>query len=175
MSLIQKRKHRVPISREATTGSIGRFRDEMEHLFDRFVEPWSERWDEMVGRTDLWHPSVDVSESDKEVVIRAELPGIDPKDVSVKLSGNILTISGSKKESVEEKREDYYLSERRFGSFERAIELPKSADLEHIQAEQRHGVLNVHVKKTAAAKAKVISVKTAAEEPSVPVTAGATR
>ncbi len=175
MSLIQRRKHRVPVAREGATGSITRFRDEMEQLFDRFVEPWSERWEEMVGRTGAWHPSVDVSESDKEVCIRTELPGIDPKDVVVKVSGNMLTISGSKKESVEEKREDYYLSERRFGSFERTIELPRSADLEHIEAEQRHGVLTVHVKKTAAAKPKAISVKTSAEKPSARVPARAAR
>jgi HSP20 family protein len=106
-------------------------------------------------------PAVDVAEKDKEYEVTAELPGMDEKNIEVKLSNGLLTIKGEKKEEKEEKQKDYYLSERRYGSFERTFQLPEGVDEEKISATFAKGVLKVVLPKTAAAQksAKKIAVK----------------
>lgn len=96
-------------------------------------------------------PSVDVAESDKEVTVTAELPGISEKDVDVTLSDDVLTIKGEKKAEREEKDKNYYMSERTYGSFERSFRLPESADPAKISADFQNGVLTVRVQKRAGA------------------------
>jgi HSP20 family protein len=108
-------------------------------------------------------PAVDVVESDNSFSISAELPGIDEKHVDVKVSGGVLTIAGEKQEEKEEKRKDYTLSERRYGSFERSFRLPEGVDTDKIDATFKNGVLRLKVpKKLGAAKSeKKIAVKVA--------------
>lgn len=109
-------------------------------------------------------PAIDLSENDKTITIRAEVPGMDPDDIDVNVSGNILTITGENREEKESHEENYYHVERRHGSFRRSIELPESADLDKIEAEQRNGVLTIHVAKQPTATSKQISVKGAKGE-----------
>ncbi len=100
-------------------------------------------------------PAVDVVDKGKAYEIAAELPGLDESDVEVKLSDGTLTIRGEKKEEKEEKKQDYYLSERRFGSFERAFRLPDSVDADKIEATFKKGVLTITLpKKPEAVKAE---------------------
>ncbi|ATQ68678.1 MULTISPECIES: Hsp20/alpha crystallin family protein [Methylosinus] len=110
-------------------------------------------------------PAVDLIEKDKEYQVTAELPGLDEKNVEVKLQNGSLVISGEKKEEREEKDKDkgYFLSERRFGSFRRAFRLPEDVDKEKIAATFAKGVLTVRLPKSATAQKpeKVISVKAA--------------
>jgi HSP20 family protein len=164
MNLIPKRKHNVPATRSsALTTPIADFRGEMDRLFDRFFRgPWAgaSSWLEESGwRAGEFMPTVDLAENDKQITIRAELPGLEPEDVDINVSGNILTIHGEKKESKEDKGDDYYHCERRFGSFTRSVELPATADVESVEAEQRSGVLTIRVKKVPSAKARSIKVK----------------
>ena len=164
MNLIPWRKTSIPVSRESALSTpVSELRSEMDHLFDRFfrgswLEPrgWTEALDWSARD---FMPSVDVAENDKEITIRAEVPGMDPDDIDVNVSGNVLTIHGEKRESSEDKGDDYYHCERRFGAFTRSVELPATANLDDIEAEQRNGVLTVCVKKQATAKAKKIGVK----------------
>jgi HSP20 family protein len=159
------RKRNLPLMREMTSpGSILELRREMDQLFDRFFrEPWTgmREWvpQENWARIGELTPTVDLSENDKSITVRAELPGLEPGDVDIQLSGNVLTISGEKKESCEQKGEDYFHCERRFGSFRRSFELPSSADLDKVNAEFKNGVLNITVAKTAEAKPRKVSVK----------------
>jgi len=106
-------------------------------------------------------PAVDVAETDKAYEISAELPGLDEKNVEVKIANGTLTIRGEKKEEKEEKRKDYFLSERRYGSFERRFQIPPGVDAAKIDAAFKNGVLTVTLPKTAEAKAteKTIAVK----------------
>lgn len=106
-------------------------------------------------------PAVDVAEKDKEYEVTAELPGMDEKNIEVKLSDGLLTIRGEKREEKEEKQKDYHLSERRYGSFERSFRLPEGVDEEKITASFAKGVLKVVLPKTQAAQksAKKIAVK----------------
>jgi HSP20 family protein len=108
-------------------------------------------------------PAVDLIEKDKEYQVTAELPGLDEKNVEVKLHNGSLVISGEKKEEREEKDKGYFLSERRFGSFRRAFRLPEDVDKEKIDATFAKGVLTVRLPKSATAQKpeKVISVKAA--------------
>lgn len=108
-------------------------------------------------------PAMDVVEKDDAYEITAELPGLDEKDVEVKLSNHTLTIRGEKSERKEDRQKDYYLSERRFGSFQRSFRLPEGVDDGRIDASFARGVLTVKLPKTAEAKEaeKTIAVKTA--------------
>jgi HSP20 family protein len=108
-------------------------------------------------------PAIDVVENDKHYQITAELPGIDEKDVEVKVSNGQLTITGKKDEENKESDKGYYLSERRYGAFLRCIQLPDGVDVDKIEANIKKGVLTVTVPKTAEAlKAeKKIAIKSA--------------
>lgn len=97
-------------------------------------------------------PAVDVCEREKEYEITAELPGMDASNVDVKLVNGVLTIKGEKKEEKEEKEKDYYLSERRFGSFQRSFQLPEGIDEDKIQANFEKGVLTIKLPKGAEAQ-----------------------
>ncbi|MGO4869445.1 MAG: Hsp20/alpha crystallin family protein [Roseiarcus sp.] len=98
------------------------------------------------------NPAVDVTEKDKEFEISAELPGLSEKDIEVKLSNGTLVIKGEKKEEKEEREKDYYLSERRFGSFVRSFAVPEGVDADKIEATFAKGVLTIKLPKTAEAQ-----------------------
>ena len=108
-------------------------------------------------------PAMDLVEKDDVYEITAELPGLSEKNVEIKLSNHTLTIKGEKSEEKEDKRKDYYLSERRYGSFQRSFQLPEGVDADKIDAHFAHGVLSVKLPKTAEAKKgeKTIAVKPA--------------
>jgi HSP20 family protein len=144
---------------EAGDGRELDVRREMARAFDRFLEdPYSGMRSMMGAGQGAFLPALDVTEDDKQVVVRAELPGVDPKNVDVTVSGNVLTLSGHKEESHEDKGRDYYRSERSFGSFRRRIDLPESVDPDRVSADYAEGVLSVRLEKKAGAAAKKIPV-----------------
>jgi HSP20 family protein len=106
-------------------------------------------------------PAIDIVEKDKAYEMTAELPGLDEKNIEVKLSNGDLMIKGEKKEDKEEKKKDYYLRERKFGFFERSFRLPEGVDPEKIEASFKKGVLTVTLPKRPEAQkpAKKIEVK----------------
>lgn len=105
-------------------------------------------------------PAFDIAEADDHFIVKADLPGIEPKSFDISLSGNLLTIRGEKKEEREEKNERYYTVERQFGSFSRTFMLPSDVEEDGIEASYKDGVLNVTIPKSARAKQKKIQVKT---------------
>jgi HSP20 family protein len=153
---------------EAAVPDVWRsFRSEMDRLFDRFGFPSLRRMFEMEP---AWRPRstfsfsappIDLSEEEKAYKITAELPGLDAKDVEVSVSDDRLVLKGEKRQEKEEKDKNYYFSERSYGSFERAFELPGSVDREKIAADFSKGVLTITLPKTAQAQkqAKKIEVK----------------
>jgi HSP20 family protein len=104
-------------------------------------------------------PAFDISEAEDQFIVKADLPGIDPKSLDISLSGNVLTISGEKKQEREEKTEHYYSVERQFGSFSRSFMLPGDVKEEGIEANYKDGVLTVTFPKTEHARQKKIEVK----------------
>jgi HSP20 family protein len=134
-------------------------RREMDRLFDSFFrEPfgWFERG---LARWSEAYPPVEVSEEDEHVVVRAEVPGIDPKELDLAVTARTLTISGEKKESQQRKGEGYVLSERHYGVFRREIALPVEVDAEQVTAECTQGVLTVRLKKAPQSVGRRIQVK----------------
>ena len=108
-------------------------------------------------------PSVDIAETDKAYEITAELPGMDEKNIEVKFADDVLTIKGEKKDEKEEKKKDYYLSERSYGSFQRSFQVPEGVDTDKIEATFKKGILTVALPKSTEAQkaAKKIDVKAA--------------
>lgn len=106
-------------------------------------------------------PTMDMSETDKEFEITAELPGLEEADVQLNVVDNILTIRGEKKNQREEKEKNYYLLERSYGSFSRSLELPNGVDLDSIKAVISKGVLKVTVPKPVPSQTRKIEIKAA--------------
>ena len=105
-------------------------------------------------------PSLDIEETDKDVVIRAELPGVEPKDVELFIRNNILTIRGEKCQESETREEGLYRAERRYGSFHREVPLPANVESGKVEATAHNGVLTVRLPKTEEATPRKIEVKT---------------
>ena len=130
-------------------------RQEMERVFDRFLEP---RWDEF-ETAGGWAPRLDFSETKDAYMVKAEIPGVEQKDLSVSLHNQMLTIKGEKHKEKEEKGEKYHKVERSWGEFTRTIALPGAADTEKVNATFKDGVLTITLPKTPAAKGTTIPVK----------------
>jgi HSP20 family protein len=108
------------------------------------------------------NPRMDVSETDKEIEITAELPGLEEKDVQLNIADNVLTVRGEKKNEREETKKDYHLVERSYGSFVRAVQLPDGVNADAIKAVMAKGVLKVTVPKPAPAQTRKINIQAAA-------------
>jgi len=136
-------------------GELSPFRKEMDRLWNRFLgeTPFARTFNEM------WSPSVDISETKDDFVVKAELPGLEAKDVNVSISGNVLTIKGEKKAEEEEKDEHYHRVERYSGSFQRVFQLPSGVKADKVEASFDKGVLKVTLPKVEEAKKKEIEVK----------------
>lgn len=142
--------------------SLTRLREEIDDLFDRFWrDPWSLTTGHLLGEEQVgWGPRVNVAESEDEVTVEAELPGIDPKEVDIQISGGVLTISGQHEEEHKDEQRSYHYAERRLGRFKRSITLPSSVDVDTVSAEFKNGLLKVTASKRPEAKPKRIEVKT---------------
>jgi len=135
---------------------LERMRREMDRLWDSFFEERPRRKAEEIGE---WFPSLDVSETKNDLVVKAELPGMDPKDIDISLGEGVLTIKGEKKQEKEEREENYHLIERSYGSFTRSVRLPREVQSEKISASFKNGVLKVTLPKSEEAKKKEIKIK----------------
>jgi len=132
-----------------------RMRRDMDRLWGSFFQRGVRRTDEDAE----WLPSLDVAETKDEIVVKAEVPGMDPKNIDISLSDGLLTIKGEKKQEREEKEEDYHLVERSYGTFTRSIRLPKEVRRDKISASYKNGVLKVTLPKSEEAKQKEIKIK----------------
>lgn len=135
---------------------------EMNRVLDRFTRGWG--WSEMAEREEPWggfFPPVDISETDKEIHVTAELPGLDEKDLDLSLSGNNLIIRGEKKAEKEEKGEHFYRKESSYGAFHRTIPLPAEVVEDKVEASYKRGVLKVRLPKSPEAQKarKKIAIK----------------
>ena len=131
----------------------------MDDFFGRRTRPWwPERWFRTEGM-EINVPVVDLFEEKDDIVVKAELPGLDKDNLEVNLTDHTLTIKGEKKKEEEMKEENYYRSERSHGSFLRTLELPKDVHADKVKARFKNGILEVRLPKTEAAKRKEIKVK----------------
>ena len=127
---------------------------EMDRLFDRF---WEGEIPQLPSMGE-WAPALDVSETKDAVMVKAEVPGMDPKEIQLSLEDQLLTLKGEKKQEKEEKDEHYYRSERSYGAFMRTVRLPATVDGSKVTATFKNGLLKVTLPK-AAAKGTTIPIK----------------
>jgi HSP20 family protein len=147
----------VPWRRGGLMEPFQQLQREMDQLMQRFFG----ETEGVAGRTDLvaWAPRVDVEEDDKQFVVKADVPGVDPKDVEVSVVENALVLRGQKKEEREEKKKNYHRVERFEGQFYREIPLPRGIEADKIQAKSANGVVTVTIPKKAEAQPKKITVQ----------------
>ena len=128
----------------------------MNSLFNEpFFRSGSEDYELHMGS---WLPAVDMFDDDDKIVIKAELPGMDKKDISVDIENRVLTLSGERNYDNEVKEENYYRRERAYGRFKRAFNLPADVDSDQIKADFKDGVLKVEIPKPEEQKPKQITV-----------------
>jgi HSP20 family protein len=135
---------------------LNRLREEINRVFEQPGQGFLERSTGFFGG---WSPSLDVFDDKDNVIVKAELPGMKKEDIEVTLAGDALTISGERKEEVENKDAETYRSERYFGRFQRSVTLPHQVDPNRIQATYKDGILTVTLSKSEEAKRKQIEVK----------------
>ena len=137
-------------------GEIERLRNEMDRLYDRFFD-W--RPLRRFGEAGEW-PSVDVSETEKDILVKGDVPGMEAKDIHVSIDGNVLTLQGERKQEKEQKGKNFHRVERSYGSFSRSINLPAVVAQQKAKASYKRGILKVTLPKTQKGPAKKIEVKT---------------
>jgi HSP20 family protein len=138
--------------------------DRFNQLFNRtFSQVFGPEGQELGSRS--WSPAVDVYETDQSLVIKAELPGIDPKDLEVRVENKTLFIKGERKFEKDTKEGNYHRVERSYGTFLRSFTLPSSVNAEGAQAEYRDGILALKLAKREEAKPKTIQIQVAGSEP----------
>lgn len=144
---------------------LAALRHEMDRLLDTFIrEPFGlgAQWPFAArGCT----PPIDLGETPEEIIVRAELPGIDPNELEVTIAGGQLVLAGEKKDVAADAERGFYQTESRAGRFRRTIPLSQPVDPDQVQAEYANGVLTIRLKKVAAAAPKRVEVKTRPAEP----------
>ena len=153
-------RRRIPVRRESSENPFYTLQREINRLFDTFFGEFTPApLEESFG---TFYPRVDVKETNKEIKVIAELPGLDEKDIDITLQDDVLLLRGEKREEKHEEGEYFYHLERSYGSFYREIPLPTEVDTDRVEATFKKGVLTIRLPKKAEAerRAKKIPVKT---------------
>lgn len=134
---------------------------EMEDVFDRYSKALS--WPRFGGQEILaggdWAPRVDIAETEKEFIVKAEIPDVKKEEVNISVDNGVLSIKGERKQEKEEKGKKFHRVERYYGSFTRSFTLPDNVDETKIEASFKDGMLNIQIPKTKKSKPKAIDVK----------------
>ena len=130
-------------------------REKMNRMFE---DVFAGKGEEKEFSPSSWAPAVDIYETGSEIVLTAEIPGIDENDVEIKIEDNTLTLRGERKFSKETKEENYHRLERSYGAFYRAFTLPNSIDAENIRAEHENGILRVTMPKKQELKPRTVKI-----------------
>jgi HSP20 family protein len=134
---------------------LSMLQDRMNRLFDDAGRNW--RPDEPAATTS-WSPAVDIFETETDIVVKAEVPGMERKDIALNLEKNVLTLKGERRFEKETKDENYHRIERSYGGFSRSFSIPASVDEEKIRADYKDGVLKILLPKKEQAKPKQIKI-----------------
>jgi len=133
---------------------LSSLRDEMERIFEDLVGRGEGEW-----KKSTWYPPVDIYETDNEIVLKAELPGVDQKDVEVRIENDTLILKGEKRIDRDTKTENFHRAERVYGAFQRSFSLPQSVDKERIKASLKRGILTLVLPKKEEVKPKQIEIQ----------------
>ena len=143
-------------------GGLTRWETEMDRMMDDFFGRrmrswWPERW--LSADTEITMPSVDVYQEKDDIIVKAELPGMDKNDIEVNISDSQLMLKGEKKKEEKVEDKNYYRCERSYGAFLRSVDLPAAVQADKIKASFKNGILEVRLPKTEEAKSKEIKIK----------------
>ena len=143
------------IKSRSVKGELERMRKEMDRIWDRFSQEFS------TSRLEKdWNPPLDLMETKSSLLAEIELPGINPDNIDISITADVLTFTGEKTNEAEDKGKTYHLVERTYGKFSRSIRLPTTVNPDQVEARYKDGVLRITLGKTEAAKSKRIEVKT---------------
>jgi HSP20 family protein len=155
-------KRRSTTERETPEQPLATLRGEIDGVVERFFrDPWGASLTGLLPKSMGVFPQLDLTESDDDVTVRVELPGVDPNDVRIEVTGNLLTVSGEKSETSEQKRGAYHWTERQFGGFSRSVQLPAKVNPDKVEATSKDGVLTITLAKDSQAKPRRITVRNA--------------
>jgi HSP20 family protein len=143
--------------RGAQGGSVFDFRNEIDRLFEDFFSPGAGR--QLAERGLDFVPNLEVREQDQDYLVRVDLPGMKPEDVSIDVDQNVLTVRGERKREQQETRGGYAYSEASYGSFMRSVQLPQGVDASKVEARMEHGVLEIAIPKGEEARPRKIPVR----------------
>jgi HSP20 family protein len=139
----------------ASTAPVAQLRSNWDRLFDSFLDDF---WG-VPANGAQYAPALDILETEDQLVIEVEIPGIDANDVEINLAGDVLTIAAQKAERPSEERARYHHTERRYGSFQRIVRLPLPVEPQNVEAESKNGLLVITLRKAESLRPKKISVK----------------
>jgi HSP20 family protein len=134
--------------------TLAALREEMNDLMNRFWAGTAEPF----GLAE-WAPALDVSESDDAVLVDVEIPGIDPSDLDISVTGDVLTIRGEKRDETGQPGRNFHRVERRYGQFTRTLTLPAAVNADQVEAKARFGILTIRLPKREDAKARRVEIK----------------
>lgn len=138
--------------------SVSRLRSDWDRLFDRMLDDlWTNPMTSFAGGASGM--LMDLTESDDEILVTAEIPGVDPKEVEIHLNGDVLTVSGEKRAEEKHQQGSRHYSERTYGAFERSITLPTPVDAEKVKAESKNGVITIKLRKAEDSRSRKIEVQ----------------
>ena len=152
----KKKKETLPQSPENTFQNMPR---PLDDFFDHFFDKGWPSPSRFFGESDYF-PKLDVKEERKKIIVEAEIPGVESKDIDISLDGRMLTIKGQKQKEKKDERKGYCYYERSFGSYNRTIRLPGEVDESKVNATYKRGVLKIELKKAKESETKKIEVKT---------------
>ena len=138
-------------------GEFSTLQERMNRLFEDLIPATRKSEEEL--KTGTFYPSVDIYEGEKDITLKAELPGIDKKDVHVEINDGVITLRGKRKLEKEEKKENYHRLERSYGTFNRSFTLPTTVDSGKVKANYKDGILEVTLPRKEEAKPKSIPVE----------------
>ena len=139
-------------------GSLRRFHDDVSQLFGESRFGSAAEGDRSNIVTSTWTPAVDIKEEDEGFVLKADIPGVDPKDIEVTMDNGVLTVKGERKHELQQEANGYKRVERSYGTFHRRFSLPDSADAERVTAKGKDGVLEVFISKHEKVQPRKITV-----------------
>jgi len=145
----------MPVSRWDPFRDLSVLQERMNRLFEDAGRGY--RGDEAAATT-TWSPAVDIFETENEIMVRAELPGIERKDIVLNLDNNVLTLKGERKFEKETRQENYHRIERSYGAFSRAFSIPAMVDEDKIRADYKDGILTIALPKKEQVKPKQIKI-----------------
>jgi HSP20 family protein len=147
----------IPTLRRTEQPTVWSERSVFPNLFDEFLTEWPFR-SAFRETARSWTPAVDILEKDGNLILRAELPGVNEKEIDLKLEGNVLTLRGERKLEDEQENNNYHRRESFYGTFSRSFTLPETVDRDHIKADYKSGVLTVTIPQRPEVKPREIPV-----------------